>query len=115
MGQNQGRALPMTNAIVVFTYAAFSTTAGLLLAIFGVVAFPVAILAAASITLFAAQIHAAILRKSEKRVTRSEIAKLKQTNKEFRVAIAETHDKIEGVKAAVEAKATAQSKKIVAE
>jgi cyclic-di-GMP phosphodiesterase TipF (flagellum assembly factor) len=105
----------MTNAIIVFTVAMLAAIGSLLLAIFNVVEFPVAILAGAAVFLGITQIHAAILRKREKRHTRSEIARLKQTNKEFRVALQETHGKIEQVKASVEAKASAQSKKIIAE
>ena len=105
----------MTNAIIVFTVAMLAAIGSLLLAIFNVVEFPVAILAGAAVFLGITQIHAAILRKREKRHTRSEIARLKQTNKEFRVALQETHGKIDQVKASVEAKATAQSKKIISE
>ncbi|HEY2034949.1 MAG TPA: EAL domain-containing protein [Rhizomicrobium sp.] len=105
----------MTNAIIVFTTAMLAAIGSLLLAIFNVVEFPVAILAGAAVFLAITQMHAAILRKGEKRRTRSEIARLKQANKEIRVALQETHGKIEQVKSSVEAKATAQSKKIVAE
>jgi len=105
----------MTNAIIVFTSAMLAAIGSLLLAIFNVVEFPVAILAGAALFLGITQIHAAILRKREKRQTRTEIARLKQANKEIRVALQETHGHIEQVKATVEAKANAQSKKIVAE
>ncbi|HSC60377.1 MAG TPA: EAL domain-containing protein [Rhizomicrobium sp.] len=105
----------MTNAIIVFTTAMLAAIGSLLLAIFNVVDFPVAILAGAAVFLGITQIHAAILRKREKRTVRSEIARLKQANKEFRVIINETHAKIEDVKVSAEAKANAQSKKIISE
>ena len=105
----------MTNAIIVFTTAMLAAIGSLLLAIFNVVDFLVAILAGAAVFLGITQIHAAILRKREKRTVRSEIARLKQANKEFRVIINETHAKIEDVKVSAEAKANAQSKKIISE
>ncbi|HEY4124968.1 MAG TPA: hypothetical protein VGM36_10165, partial [Rhizomicrobium sp.] len=104
----------MTNAIIVFTSAMLAAIGSLLLAIFNVVGFPVAILAGAAMFLGITQIHAAVLRKREKRQTRTEIARLKQANKEIRVILQETHSKIDDVKTSVEAKANAQSKKIVA-
>jgi len=107
--------MPMTNVILVFTSAMLAAIGSLLLALFNVVDLPIAILAGAAVFLGITQFHAAILRKREKRATRTEIARLKQANKEIRVALQETHGHIEQVKAAVEAKASAQSKKIVAE
>ena len=105
----------MTNALIVFTYGMLAAIAALLLAIFNIVDLPLALTAGAAAFLGAGQIHAAISRKREKRQTRSEIARLKQANKEIRVSLEETRTKIDEVKTAVEAKATAQSKKIVAE
>jgi len=105
----------MTNAIIVFTAAMLAAIGSLLLAIFNIVAFPVAILAGAAAFLGMTQIYAAFLRKREKRITRTEIAKLKQANKEFRVIINETHAKIDEVKTVAEAKANAQNKKIISE
>jgi cyclic-di-GMP phosphodiesterase TipF (flagellum assembly factor) len=105
----------MTNALIAITYAMLSAIAALLLAIFNVATLEVAALAGVALFLCAGQIHAAFLRRREKRFARAEIAKLKQTTKEFRVALEDTHIKIDEVKSAVEAKATAQGKKIVAE
>ena len=64
----------MTNAIIVFTAAMLAAIGSLLLAIFNIVDFPVAILSGAAVFLGMTQIHAAFLRKREKRVTRTEIA-----------------------------------------
>ncbi|MGN6515241.1 MAG: EAL domain-containing protein [Rhizomicrobium sp.] len=105
----------MTNAVLVFINAMLCAIASLLLAIFNIVDFPVAILSGAAAFLALSQVHAAVLRRGEKRQTRSDIAKLKQMNKEFRVIINETHAKIDEVKSAAEAKAQAQSKKIISE
>jgi cyclic-di-GMP phosphodiesterase, flagellum assembly factor TipF len=105
----------MTNAIIVFINAMLCAIAALLLAIFNVVELPVATLAGAAAFLCLTQIQAAILRKREKRKTHSDIARLKQANKEFRAIIHETHARIDEVKSVAEAKAAAQSKKIVAE
>ncbi len=105
----------MTNALITITYAMLSAIAALLLAIFNLTSLQVAALAGVALLLCAGQIHAAVLRRREKRFARAEIARLKQTTKEIRVALEDTHIKIDEVKAAVEAKATAQGKKIVAE
>ena len=105
----------MTNTLIAITSAMLSAVAGLLLAISGVAQPQVCIIAAVAMFLCATQIHAAILRRREKRQSRNDIAKLKQTAKEFRVALEDTHTKIDEVKAAVEAKASAQSKKIISE
>ncbi|HWA31330.1 MAG TPA: EAL domain-containing protein, partial [Rhizomicrobium sp.] len=105
----------MANVLIVFINAMLCAIAGMLLAIFNVVELPVAIIGGTAAFLCLVQIHAAILRKREKRKTTSDIARLKQQNKEFRVIINETHAKIDQVKSVAEAKANAQSKKIVAE
>jgi cyclic-di-GMP phosphodiesterase TipF (flagellum assembly factor) len=105
----------MTNALIAMIYAMLCATVALLLAIFNVATPAVCILAGGALFLAAAQIHSAFLRRRESRRARSDIAKLKQTSKELRVALEDTHTKIEDVKAAVEAKASAQSKKIISE
>jgi cyclic-di-GMP phosphodiesterase TipF (flagellum assembly factor) len=105
----------MTNTLIAIVTAMLCATAALLMAIFNVAQPPVCFLAGAAAFLGAAQIHATILRRRERRQSRADIARLKQTSKEFRVALEDTHARIDEVKAAVEAKATAQSKKIISE
>jgi cyclic-di-GMP phosphodiesterase TipF (flagellum assembly factor) len=105
----------MTNTLIAIVYAMLSATAALLAAIFNVAQPDVCFLAGAALFLGISQIHAAILRSRETRKSRADIARLKQTSREYRVALEDTHAKIDEVKAAVEAKASAQSKKIISE
>jgi cyclic-di-GMP phosphodiesterase TipF (flagellum assembly factor) len=105
----------MTNTLIAIVYAMLSATAALLAAIFNVAQPEVCFLAGAALFLGLSQIHSAILRSREARKSRADIARLKQTSKELRVALEDTHAKIDEVKSAVEAKASAQSKKIVSE
>jgi cyclic-di-GMP phosphodiesterase TipF (flagellum assembly factor) len=105
----------MTNTLIAIVYAMLSATAALLMAIFNVAQPEVCFLAGAAAFLGLSQIHSTILRARETRKSRADIARLKQTSKEFRVALEDTHAKIDEVKSAVEAKASAQSKKIVSE
>jgi cyclic-di-GMP phosphodiesterase TipF (flagellum assembly factor) len=105
----------MTNAILIFIYATIAAGAALLLAMLGIAGPAEAGIAGAVVFLFLSQVQDALGRRHEKREARREIARLKQTAKEFAVAIAETHTKIEEMKSAIEAKSNAQSRKIVSE
>jgi cyclic-di-GMP phosphodiesterase TipF (flagellum assembly factor) len=109
------RSVSMTNVIVVITYALAAAMSATVLNISAVVGPAFAAIIGVVQFAISAEIHATILRRREKRRTRSEIIKLKQTTKEFAVALEETQARIEGVKQASEARASAQSKKIVAE
>jgi cyclic-di-GMP phosphodiesterase TipF (flagellum assembly factor) len=105
----------MTNAILILIYAAIAAASALVLNMLGV-ADPAEAGAIGAIGfLFLSQIQGAVARRREKREARHEIAKLKQTAKEFGVALGETHVKIEEMKSAIEAKSSAQSRKIVSE
>jgi cyclic-di-GMP phosphodiesterase, flagellum assembly factor TipF len=105
----------MTNTLIAVTSAMVCAIVALLMAIANVATPAECILAGVALFLGASQIHAAFLRRTEKRKSRTDIARLKQSNKEFRVALEDTHAKIDEVKAAVEAKASAQNKKIISE
>ena len=105
----------MTNTLIAIVAAMLSATIALLMAVFNIAPPQVCFLAGAALFLGAAQIQSTILRNRERRQSRADIARLKQTSKEFRVALEDTHAKIDEVKAAVEAKASAQSKKIISE
>ncbi len=67
------------------------------------------------VLLFATQIHAAVLRRRERRVATREIAGLKRASQEFVRALGETHIKIEDVKKTAAARANEQTRKIVSE
>jgi cyclic-di-GMP phosphodiesterase, flagellum assembly factor TipF len=105
----------MTDALIVAISALAAATLALALAVLGVMSPATAILSAALGFLFCTQIHAGAIRRREKRQARHEIAKLKQTTREIAWALAETHERIDEVKSAAEAKTSAQGKKIVAE
>jgi cyclic-di-GMP phosphodiesterase TipF (flagellum assembly factor) len=105
----------MTNALITLIYAMLCATVALALSVLGFMGPLTAALVGAVGILFAVQIHASAIRRREKTQTRREIARLKQNTREIAVALEETHAKIEEVKAATEAKASAQGKKIVAE
>ena len=105
----------MTNAILIFIYATFAAGTALVLAMLGVADTVEAAAIGAIAFLFLSQIQGAVSRRPEKRQTRREIAKLKQTAQEFGAALGETHAKIEDMKSAMEARSSAQSRKIVSE
>jgi len=105
----------MTNALIAFTYAMIAAIAAMLLGIANVASLPVCIAIGGGLFLGFAQIHLGILRRRERKASKADMARLKQTTKELRVALEDTHMKIEEVKSAVEAKANAQSKKIIHE
>jgi cyclic-di-GMP phosphodiesterase TipF (flagellum assembly factor) len=105
----------MTHALIVFTYAMIAAITAMLLAIANVAGLPVCIAIGCGLLLVFAQIHTAILRRRERKTAKTEVARLKQTAKEFRLALEDTNLKIDEVKSAIEAKASAQSKKIIHE
>lgn len=73
------------------------------------------VLTATVVFLCAAQMHAHSTRRREKRSTAKEIAQLRQVGVQFEQALSETRAKMDDMTKAVEARASAQSKKIVAE
>ena len=105
----------MTNAILIFIYATIAAGTALVLAMLGIADAAEAAAIGAIAFLFLSQIQGAVSRRREKRQTRREIARLRQTAKEFGVALGETHAKIEDMKSAMEARSSAQSRKIVSE
>ena len=65
--------------------------------------------------LFLLQMDGALLRRQDRKAHKSEIVSLKRSHAVMEKAVAETRAKMEEVTKAVEARATAQSKKIVSE
>lgn len=105
----------MTNALIVATYAMAAAVLAAVLAASGIAASPIAAIAALIAFLIAAQIHASFSRKAQMRKTAKEIAGLKRANREITRALDETGQKMEVMRAAIEERASAQSRKIVAE
>ncbi|MGH6872572.1 MAG: EAL domain-containing protein [Rhizomicrobium sp.] len=105
----------MTHAILLVIYALLSACAALILNMLGLATPLESGLAGFTVFLVLAQIQAGFGRRKQARAQRHELAKLKQSTKALAAAVQETHARIEDVKAAVEAKSTAQSRKIVSE
>ncbi len=105
----------MVNTLLLLVYALFGMAASLGLAVGGGTPPVVSALVGVVVFLFAVQAHAGIRRAGDKRQARREFAAIRQSNKEIALALEDAHGKIEAVKAATEARASAQSKKIVAE
>ena len=105
----------MTNVLIAVTYAMACATAAVLLEMTRLTSPVTCILFGIVLLMLAGQLHASVLRRREKRRMRNEIAGLKRIGQGFSLALEDTHAKIETVKATIEANATAQSRKIVAE
>ncbi len=105
----------MTNAVLLLIYAMFAAGGALVLNMLGLATGVESGLAGLMGFLVLAQIQAGFGRRRQAKQARHEMARLKQSTKELAAALSETHAKIEDVKSAIEAKSSAQSKKIVSE
>jgi len=103
----------MTKVLIAATYLLVCATVGTTVFMFAGVA--TGILTAAVLSLGCIEIHSALIRRREKRITGNEIAGLKRVSFHFEQALDETRSKMEEMSAALEAKTNAQSRKIVAE
>lgn len=102
------------NILIVATYVMAAATVGVWLRLLGV-DIAVSALAAAVQILISVQVHTSFLRRQDKRRLVREMSALKQTGYEFTRSLDDTRSKMEEMKAAMEAKASAQSRKIVSE
>jgi cyclic-di-GMP phosphodiesterase, flagellum assembly factor TipF len=103
----------MTRALIVMTYLMASATVAT--AVFMVAGVPVGLLAGAVLALGCTQIHAALRRRRDKRRADREIAGLKRVSFQFEQALNDTRSKMDDMSKAIEAKTSAQNRKIVAE
>ena len=103
----------MTRALIVATYLLACATVAT--AIFMVAGVPTGLLTGIVLALGCTQIHAAIRRRRDKRVADRDIAGLKRVSFQFEQALSDTRIKMDDMSKAIEAKASAQNKKIVAE
>lgn len=103
----------MTRALIAATYLLVCATIGTAVFLFAGAA--TGILTGAVLSLGCIQIHSAFRRRRDKQVTEREIAGLKRVSFQFEQALDETRTKMEDVSKAIEAKTSAQSRKIVAE
>ena len=105
----------MTNALIAATYAMASAALAAVLNAAGLATPLMATIAGLILFLGAAQLHGRMLNARERRGTAREISALKRTNQEFAKALEETGQKMQAMNSAIEARANAQSRKIVAE
>ncbi len=103
----------MTRALIVATYLMACATAAT--AIFMVAGLPTGLLTGVVLVLGCTQIHAGLGRRRDKRVADREIAGLKRVSFHFEQALTDTRAKMDDLSKAIEAKTSAQNKKIVAE
>lgn len=103
----------MTRTLIVATYLLACATVGTTVFIFG--GAMSGALTASVLALACTQIDSALRRRRESQITEREIAGLKRVTFQFEQALAETRTKMEDVSKALEAKTSAQSRKIVAE
>ncbi|HEY2070764.1 MAG TPA: EAL domain-containing protein [Rhizomicrobium sp.] len=105
----------MVTALLLLIYAMLSAGTALVLNMLGMATPVEAGLVGLVSFLLLAQMQGGFARRKQTRQSRHDVARLKQSAKELAAALADTHAKIEDVKSAVEAKSSAQSKKIVSE
>jgi cyclic-di-GMP phosphodiesterase TipF (flagellum assembly factor) len=103
----------MTRALIVATYLLASAT--IATAIFMVAGVPIGLLAGGVLALGCTQIHAALRWRRDKKIADREIAGLKRVSFQFEQALTDTRSKIDQMSQAIEAKTSAQNRKIVAE
>jgi cyclic-di-GMP phosphodiesterase TipF (flagellum assembly factor) len=103
----------MTRALIVATYLLASATVAT--ALFMVWGIPVGLCAGAILALGCTQAHAALRRRRDKRIADKEISALKRVSFQFEQALGDTRLKMDDMSRAMEAKTSAQNKKIVAE
>jgi cyclic-di-GMP phosphodiesterase TipF (flagellum assembly factor) len=99
----------LLTAIALFGSAALGGAVGLFAGL------PVGALVAAVVFVFVLQIQANANARKDKRAATREISKLKQANAQIELALGDTQSKMEDMRQAIEAKANAQGRKIVAE
>ncbi|MBL6938016.1 MAG: EAL domain-containing protein [Alphaproteobacteria bacterium] len=103
----------MTRALIVVTYLMASATVGT--AMFMVSGIPVGLLTGGVLALACSQMHAAWRRGREKHITDREITGLKRVSFQFEQALNDTRSRMDDMSKAIEAKHSAQNRKIVAE
>ncbi|MDE3115865.1 MAG: EAL domain-containing protein, partial [Pseudomonadota bacterium] len=92
-----------------------SAGVAMMLAAFGAMPLPTAILVGGVGFVLAAQFHASVLRRREKRAVARDIQGLKKAGKDTKAALEETRAKMEEMNTAIEERTSAQGRKIVSE
>ncbi len=105
----------MTNALIAATYMMASAALAVVLNASGTAGPLMAAICGLIVFLLAAHLHSRTLNARQARATRREIAGLKRANREFAKALEDSGEKMRAMNAHLEARANAQSRKIVAE
>jgi len=103
----------MTKALIVTTCFLLAAALGASVALFA--GWPTGGLTAVTAFLFTSQIRMGFARRKDKHATAREIAGLRKMGMEFEEALTQTRGKMEEISKTIEAKASAQGRKIVAE
>jgi len=103
----------MTRALIVATYLLACATVAT--AMFMVAGIPIGLLTGIVLALGCTQSHAALRRRRDKRIADREIAGLKRVSFQFEQALNDTRVKMDDMSKTIEARSSAQNKKIVAE
>jgi cyclic-di-GMP phosphodiesterase TipF (flagellum assembly factor) len=104
----------MTNILLVTTYVMAAATSGIWLRLLGFDAVTSVLIATVQV-LVSAQIHLAFLRRKDRRAAARDISALRSAGFEFSRSLDDTRAKMDAMKSAIEAKASAQNRKIVSE
>jgi cyclic-di-GMP phosphodiesterase TipF (flagellum assembly factor) len=105
--------MSMIKALILATCFLLASAFGVSVALFA--GWPTGILTGATGFLFTLQAQGAILRRKDKRTTARELAGLRKMGMEFEQSLRETRGRMEEMSKTIEAKASAQGRKIVAE
>ena len=103
----------MIRVLLTLTYVLTSIIVGSAIGLFQ--GYATGILCGFTVFLFLRQLDAELIRRRDRKVHKKEIDGLKRANTTFEKALAETRTKMDEVTKAVEARASAQGKKIVSE
>jgi cyclic-di-GMP phosphodiesterase TipF (flagellum assembly factor) len=103
----------MTKALIVATYSLAAIAIGGAIGLFA--GMPMGTIAGCVVFLLLAQLDGSIVRRRDKRIQAREIANLKRANVAITQALNEAHEKMDAMSSAIEARTSAQSRKIVSE
>jgi cyclic-di-GMP phosphodiesterase TipF (flagellum assembly factor) len=104
---------PMTKALIVATYSLFAMAIGGAIGLFA--GAPMGTLTGVVVFLLLAQLDGSVVRRRDRKAQAREIAQLKRANAKVAMALDDAREKMEAMNQAIEAKTSAQGRKIVSE
>ncbi len=107
------RPFSMTKALIVATYSLFAMAIGGAIGLFA--GAPMGTLTGVVVFLLLAQLDGSIVRRRDRKAQAQEIAQLKRANQKIVSALEDAREKMEAMNQAIEAKTSAQGRKIVSE